>query len=353
MPAETRFGVEEEFVLLDAEALVPLSGADPSADVLGAADAGGTITAEYLTCQFECATEPVHTMADASVQLSGMRRLLARHAPPHSLIAATGAPFALSGGSLVSSSPHYDDVSTLLGELTRQHEVNGLHVHVEVKGDEQRVRALRRLRRHLPVLLALSANSPFANGVASELASWRSVLIRRLPVSWAPPDFHDADEYHRTVDRLVRIQVLPSRASVAWAVRLSEQYPTVEVRVADAQLTVPDALLLAALMRGIVCADDVADAVAPAAELDASVWLAAKNGMRARFFTPDGDVEDAWSAVDRMLHSIRPALDELGDTAFVEEHIGLLRTEGTGAERQLAAYSTGGIPTLRALLMSG
>lgn len=353
MTVATRFGIEEEFILLDADALVPLTSTEMVKQVIGPAEVGGRITSEYLTSQFECATDPMRTLTEAAVQLSGMRQILARHAPANSLIAATGAPFALAGAPTISPSEHYDDVSTLLGELTRQHEVNGLHVHVEVKGDEERVRALRRLRSRLPVLLGLSVNSPFANGVTSRLASWRSVLIRRLPVSWAPPEFRDAEEYHRTVDRLVRIQLLPSRASVSWAVRLSEQYDTVEVRVADAQLQVVDALLLAALMRAIVCADDVPDATAPAAELDGSMWLAARHGMSARFFTADGDVEDAWGAVDRMLQEIRPALEELGDADFVDEQLSRLRREGTGARRQLAAYATGGTASLGKLLASG
>ncbi|WP_259363521.1 carboxylate-amine ligase [Microbacterium esteraromaticum] len=250
---------------------------------------------------------------------------------------------------MISPSKHYDDVSTLLGQLTRQHAVNGLHVHVEVFGDEQRVRALRRVRAWLPVLLALSANSPFSYGVTSGLASWRSVLIRRLPVSWAPPEFCDADEYHRTVEQLVTIGLLPSRGSTSWAVRLSERFDTVEVRVADAQLRVDDALLLASLMRAIVVAEDLPDAVPPPAELDASLWLAARHGMQARLFTPDGGIEDAWSATQRMMQGIRDAVAEQGDEEFVDEHLSRLRSEGTGSQRQLRAYESGGVQALGGL----
>ena len=345
----TRFGIEEEFLLLDASALVPLSGSEIVAQVKGPAPEGGAITSEYLTCQFECATDPVRTLTAAGTQLGAMRGMLARLAPENALIAATGAPLAQWGAPLISPSTHYDDVSTLLGQLTRQHAVNGLHVHVEVFGDEERVRALRRVRAWLPVLLALSANSPFTYGVASGLASWRSVLIRRLPVSWAPPAFRDADEYHRTVDQVVRIGLLPSRGSTSWAVRLSERFDTVEVRVADAQLRVDDALLLAALTRAIVVADDMSDAAPPAAELDAALWLAARHGMQARLFTPEGGIEDAWAAAQRMLEGIRPALEHLGDAPFVDEHLSRLRREGTGSQRQLTAYGTGGVPALAAL----
>lgn len=342
----TRFGIEEEFLLLDASALVPLSGSAVVDRARGPAAGGGTITSEYLTCQFECATDPVRALSEAGAQLSRMRGMLADLAPENALVAATGAPLAQSGAPSISSSKHYDDVSTLLGQLTRQHAVNGLHVHVEVLGDEERVRALRRMRAWLPVLLALSANSPFTYGVASGLASWRSVLIRRLPVSWAPPAFRDADEYHRTVERLVRVGLLPSRSSVSWAVRLSERFDTVEVRVADAQLRVDDALLLAALMRAIVVADDLTDAAPPTAELDAALWLAARHGMQAHLFTPDGDVEGAWPAVERLLAGIRHTLADLGDAAFVDQHLERLRADGTGSQRQLRAYESGGVDAL-------
>lgn len=344
-----RFGIEEEFLLLDEAALIPLSADELVQRVRGPVSGGGVIASEYLTSQFECATEPVHTLADARRQLQTMRSRITELAPLGSLVAATGAPFAQPSAPVVSSSEHYDDVSTLLGELTRQHAVNGLHVHIEVIGDEERLQALRRLRPWLPLLLALSANSPFAYGVPSHLASWRSILIRRLPVSWAPPAFHDADDYHSTVDRLVRAQLLPSRASVAWAVRLSEQYDTVEVRVADAQLTVPDALLLAALMRGIVVGDELGDDAPAAPELDASMWLAARRGMDARLLTADGDVEDAWSSAERLVQGIRSVLDELGDIDFVEQQLERMRREGTGSHRQLRAHGSGGVPALAEL----
>ncbi|MGX1792195.1 carboxylate-amine ligase [Microbacterium sp. NPDC055312] len=344
-----RFGVEEEFVLLDGSALVPLSAGGIVERAKGPVSGGGAITSEYLTCQVECATDPVRTLSAAGSQLSRMRRMLAELAPDDAVVAATGAPFAQWIAPLISASTHYDDVSTLLGQLTRQHAVNGLHVHIEVLGDEERVRALRRVRAWLPVLLALSANSPFSYGVASGLASWRSVLIRRLPVSWAPPAFHDADDYHRSVEQMVTVGLLPSRGSTSWAVRLSERFDTVETRVADAQLRVDDALLQASFTRAIAVTEDLPDAAPPSPELDAALWLAARHGMDARLFTPEGEIEDAWAATERMLDGIRPALADLGDEAFVDEHLARLRSEGTGSNRQLRAYRSGGVQALAAL----
>ncbi|WP_309127195.1 YbdK family carboxylate-amine ligase [Microbacterium sp.] len=349
MPLTRRFGVEEEYVLLDDAALVPVSAATLHGRVARDADGRGRISREFLTCQVETATDPVSTLVEAREQLRTLRRSLADHAPDGTVVAATGAPFALAGAQQISPDPHYDDVMHLIGRLTADHEVNGLHVHVEVTDDEERVRALRRVREWLPALLALSVNSPFVHGMPSGLASWRTTLVGRMPVSECPPAFHDADDYHRTLDRHVRAGALPSRASVSWPVRLSEHYATVETRVADAQLLVDDSLLLTALIRGIVCATELHVEGTRHDLLDAGLWLAARHGMRARLFAPDGGEEDAWSAVQRMLGSIRPVLDELGDTAFVDEHLGRIRAEGTGAERQLAAHASQGAEGLAQL----
>ncbi|WCM55727.1 carboxylate-amine ligase [Microbacterium sp. EF45047] len=354
MPRSVRFGVEEEFVLLDDRTLVPLSAASAQRQVLRAGTPGGSISKEYLTSQLECATDPVATLDEASTQLVELRGTVAAHAARLGAISGpTGTPFTLIGGPDVSVSPHYDEVAALLGGITREHEVNGLHVHVEVPDDEERVRALRRLRVWLPVLLALSTNAPFAYGGPSGFASWRSILIRRLPVSWCPPRFADAEDYHSMVERMVRIGLLPDSSSVSWAVRLSERFDTVEARVTDAQLRVEDTLLLVALIRAIACADGLDDE-ARHEDLDASLWLAARHGMRARFFTPAGDgIEDAWGAVDRLLAGIRPVLDDLGDAAFVDEHLERLRRDGTGAERQLRAFEAGGVDALADLYRTG
>lgn len=342
MAGETRFGVEEEFVLLDAEALVPVSARAVHDRVLGDAPGGGCLRSEFTTGQTEAATAPVATLAEAGEQLRGIRGMLREHAPAGAVVASIGAPFALAGIAQISASAHYDDVAGLLGHLTAQHVVNGLHVHVEVLDDEERVRALCRVREWLPVLLALSVNSPFAQGAPAGLASWRSPLIRRLPVSGAPPAYEDAQAYHRAVDAFVAAGALPSRASTSWAVRLSEHYDTVEVRVADAQLEVDDTLLLTALIRALVVMDERVVAPVSGEILDASMWLAGRHGMEGRLLCSDGVPRDAWSEVERMLQVIRPVLDDLGDTDFVSEQLIRIREEGTGAQRQLRAHAAGG-----------
>lgn len=347
-----RFGIEEEFVLLDGESLVPTAIAAEARQRMEISPTAGHVMPEYLTCQVECATDPLHARAEALAQLRGLRGVIAHHAVASGAVAAsTGTPFATTRTVEVSASPHYDEVSALLKHITRGHEVNGLHVHVEVPDEAERVRVLNRIRGWLPLLLALSGNSPFADGLDSGFDSWRSILIRRLPSSWCPPVFRDIDDYRAHIHQLVALGAIGDPASLAWAVRISERFPTVEVRVFDAQLDPEDSLLAAALVRAIALTDDVVswssfdlDAV------DASLWTAARHGMSARILHPTSDdVVEAGTAASRLLDAIGPALDESDDRAFVEERMARIRTDGTGAERQRRAFAKAGVEGLREL----
>ena len=354
-----RFGIEEEFLLLDEDSLIPVALSSDARERIirmsGAESVDGRVTTEYLASQLECLTEPVVTGSVAADQLHGLRKLIGAHAREQGAIAApTGSPFATFRAPTLSPSPHYDDVARRLAHLTREHEVNGLHVHVEVHDEEERVRALNRTRGWLPVLLALSANSPFANGLDAGFASWRSMLIRRLPSSWCPPRFQDADDYRAHVAQLLDLGTIGEATSLSWAVRLSERYPTVEVRVSDTQLTAEDSVLTALLFRGIVASTDLRLVADDIDAIDVSLWTAARSGMEARIVDPmTGEVDDAWAVARRLLAEITPALQQLGDEEAVVDGLERLRADGTGSMRQREAYARGGTHALAALLASG
>ncbi|MFK0403399.1 YbdK family carboxylate-amine ligase [Microbacterium sp. NPDC090225] len=350
----TRFGIEEEFLLVDRSTLVPLAMADGTRERL-APEGGGRILPEFLTSQFECVTDPLSSMTDAAAQLRHLRAALAAHAAPlDAVIAASGTPFNTTGHATISASPHYDRVSAQLGAIARGHEVNGLHVHVEVADAEERVRALNRVRGWLPVLLALTGNSPFAEGAATGFASWRSILIRRLPATWTPPRFHDLDDYEEQVDRLIALSAIPERSSLSWAARLSDRFPTVELRVCDAQLEIDDTLFTAALTRAIVVSDDGPTSAAPVEQIDAGLWVAARHGMAGTVVDPaTGQTTDAWAAAHRLLDIVGPALEQLGDAEFVTAQVDRIRRDGTGAERQLRAHTHDGLSGLRRLHLAG
>jgi carboxylate-amine ligase len=350
-----RFGIEEEFVLLDSQSLVPLTMLDGTREAITAGAPGGSVTAEFLTSQFESVTEPATTLANAEVQLRRLRGLLGAHATPlHAIAAASGTPFASTRTPKVSSSPHYETVAAQLGHITRGHEVNGLHVHVEVLDPEERIRALNRVRGWLPVLLALTGNSPFADGLPSGFASWRSIVIRRLPASWCPPRFHDLSDYRAHIEQLLALGAISEPSSVSWAARISERYPTIEVRVCDVQLDVESTLFATALTRAIVLSDDGRVAPGEMDGIDASLWMAARYGMDARTVDPTtGEVADAWTVAAHLLEATRPALEDLGDAEFVADHLERIRLDGTGAQRQMRAYAEEGLLGLAELYREG
>lgn len=351
-----RFGIEEEFVLLDEKTLVPLAMTPQSRARLVGTRPSGEVTPEYLTCQLETATAPLATRADGAQQLREMREMLGAQAAEHgAIIAPTGTPFIAPHRFVVSRSPHYDAVADHLAEITRDHEVNGLHVHVEVTDDEERVRALNRVRPWLPVLLALTGNAPFSKGRPTGFASWRSILIRRLPASWSPPRFADLADYRARVDELVSMGAIPEASSIGWTVRLSENFPTVEVRVCDVQLTVDDTLLAVALIRALVLSDELGDAADVRHDaIDSSLWTAAQQGPDARIVDPrTGDVCAVQDVLAGMLERIAPTLEQHGDREFVSDALARISADGTGAQRQLRAHAKRGVAGLRHLYRAG
>jgi carboxylate-amine ligase len=346
----TRFGIEEEFILLDRASLAAVPLGMAASDSTRAFGLPGKVTTEFLTCQVEYATSPLQTLAEARAELDRYHRALAQFAADHGAVAAgTGTPFGLGEGTTVSPSTRYDHIAQWLGEITVSHQSNGLHVHVEVTDEEDRVRASNRMRAWLPVLLSLTGNAPFWHERDTGYQSWRSVLLRRFPTMGCPPVFADATHYHETTQRLIRLGSIPDMASVAWSVRLSDRYPTVELRVFDAQLTTDDSLFAGALTRALLAsAPDVPHLETDA--IDAALWTAGREGIDANLLDPfTGEVVAAADIRQILMRTVRDALQDAGDLAFVEDHLGRLLADGTGAQRQLRAHAAGGVEGLRAL----
>ncbi len=362
----TRFGIEEEFQLLDEDTLIPLPlGSDARAALpSGAGPANrGTVTTEFLTSQVEFSTSPVRNLDAAKVELNAFRGELREFAERrHAIAAASGTPFGVGPAGSVSASERYDTIAHWLGHIADGHHVNALHVHVEVPEADDRVRALNAVRPWMPTLLALSGNSPFADGHDTGHESWRTVIMRRFPLAGCPPHFHDIEHYRTAVSHLVAQHVIPDIASVCWAARLSERFPTVELRIFDAQLTTEDTVFLAALGRALVetalvngARVDGATEIHAAADdgdaIHASVWAAARQGLGATLVHPaTGTLISAGDSARLLLRTVTPALAVSGDLEFVTDHVDRILHTGTGARRQRAAYEKDGLRGLRELL---
>lgn len=352
------FGIEEEYVFLDPVTLEPREASNEVYRDLGVNRVESRqVQREFLLCQLERTTPVCSTLDDAMRDLGDFRRRLRKSSETAGvLVAATATPPRMSGIAKVADKARYHAISTNYRALTDEHYLSGLHVHVAVPDREAGVRALNRIRTWMPTLVALSSNSPFwANG-DTRFNSWRTINLQRWTTHGCPPVFADAADYERRTLRLVGIGGHVERALLAWNIRLSDHYPTIEVRAADSQLEAWHAVLVAALVRGLVStalASSDPVALDDAEFLDVSLWHAARDGITGQLVNPQTEkLAPAREVVTALLDHISAALAEEGDRETVTGWLDRLFEEGTGADRQRAAFTSGGLPSVAALLRS-
>jgi carboxylate-amine ligase len=275
--------------------------------------------------------------AAAALQTGG--RLLAVGVSP---AGPTGQPF--------SDSDRYQRIGRGYGMLAAEHGVCGCHVHVAVPNREIAVQVCNHLRPWLPVLLALTANSPIHQGVDTGYASWRSVLCGRWACSGAPPYFTSAEHYDAVVDMMVDSGAVLDRAMVYWDVRLSDHLPTVEVRVSDVPATVDESALLAVLVRALVTttvrALDRGEVALPVSEqvLRAAYWRAAHDGIEGQgvdLFS--GRRAPAEQLLRQLVRHVKPVLRETGEFQAVTALLTKVLRDGNGAVRQRRAFERRGL----------
>src|SRR5918997_2858771 len=202
----------------------------------------------------ELASDPHRTVGEAAAQLRRLRAGLATTVRELGLCAAVAGthPIVRAEDVQVSPGARYQYLHSSLRELARREPTFALHVHVAVPDPELAVRALNGMRAHIPVLLALSANSPFTRGRDSGLASARTPVFQAFPRTGIPREFATYADYAEAVDVLMRCGAIPEPTFIWWDVRLQPRLGTLEVRVMDAQTRIRDTAALAALVQCLV-----------------------------------------------------------------------------------------------------
>ncbi|TFV65744.1 YbdK family carboxylate-amine ligase [Blastococcus sp. CT_GayMR20] len=223
----------------------------------------------------------------------------------------------------------------------------GCHVHVSVADEDEGIAVLDRIRIWLPVLTALTANSPFWQGADSGYASFRSQAWNRWPSAGPNEVFADAASYHRLVDDVLATETVLDTGMVYFDARLSDTWPTVEVRSADVALRVEDAVTLAGVVRGLVetaARDTDPPPEVPARILRLAAWRAGRSGMTGDLVHPrTGRPAPAADVLGDLLEHVRPALADAGDDQRVSEGIAAILRRGTGADLQRRIHAaTGG-----------
>jgi carboxylate-amine ligase len=345
-------GVEEEFLLVDARTGRP---APRIHEVIGDAEAlaGDAAQPELHRAQIETATPPCRTLAEVGEELRHLRADMARAAAAHgAVVVASGTYPDARGraGELITDKSRYEAMAAHNAFTADEMLICGCHVHVSVADDEEAIAVINRIRRHLPVLAALAANSPFWEGRDTGFASFRSQVWARWPTSGPSGRFADAAEYRRVLGTLVDAGVILDRNMAYWDARPSQRFPTVEVRVADVCLDVEDAVMVAGLARALVAhaaaAGDAVEEMRPEWQR-AAAWMAARYGLAGGLFDPaEGRARPARQAVTALLEMVEPQLDGFGDGDTVRAGVERVLAGGTGADRQRAAFTAGGFPAV-------
>ncbi|WP_328468147.1 glutamate--cysteine ligase [Actinoplanes sp. NBC_00393] len=345
-------GVEEEFLLLD-----PVTGENVPAGpaVLGALPAHlrEHSRAEFRHSMIEMVTPVCTTLAEVGEHLGRHRRAAAEAAEEAGcrLVAAGATPVG-EPRLTVSDNPRYRAIAAHYGPIVADPAVCGCHIHVGVPDRETAIQVGNHLRVWLPVVQALSVNSPFAAGADTGHASWRSMQLERWPTLGPPPRFAGKEDFDQMVGLLVGSGAMLDESLVLWHCRPSSTYPTVEVRVTDVCLTAEDTVLLTGLVRALV-ATALADLAAglpapdvPGTVLRAASWNAAHSGLDGTLLDPVAlRPRPAWELVGNLLTAVTPALAQQGDLDAVETALDRLRAEGTGARRQRELFArTGSLP---------
>lgn len=339
-------GVEEEFLLVDRRT----GGlADRAPDVLAdTGTIGVDLQAEVTLSQVETASGVCLTMTDLREQLVTARTVLAGQAAGHDArIVASGTPvMARRGPTVLTPVPRYQRIGREFRALAGDLPVCGCHVHIGLPNDEARVLVSNHLRPWLPTLLAIGANSPYCESRDTGYASWRYLMWGRWPSAGPPPWFESAASYYAASEEVISTGAALDVGMLYWDARLSAHHPTVELRVCDVAPTVDEAVLLAAISRGIATtalASEKPALAVPQHLLRPALWRAARDGLeglgldtRSRELVPAGDLAVA------LVRWIRPALEFAGDYELVNESLARLLLDGSGAARQRKAFARNG-----------
>ncbi|WP_329395926.1 carboxylate-amine ligase [Streptomyces melanogenes] len=355
------FGVEEEYLLVDPVTGRPL----PRSEEVRALTGPDTVEepevqAELLQAQVEVATPVCLALAELGGHLVRLRHTVGTAAERVGCrVAAVGAaPVNGAGPVPVTPRPRYLAMQTNAGQLVDEQLINGMHVHVGVPDREVGVAVLNRIRVWLPTLLAMSANSPLWHGRDTGFASWRTLVFSRWPVSGPPPRFADLDDYESRTEALITAGAVSDSGQLYWHARLSERYPTIEVRCLDVQVRVDEAVMLAGIIRALVATairehkDGEPVPECPLELLQAATWRAAREGLNGVLLDPAGQRRSCGDVLCQLARHIGPALEASGDGLEVNSMMQRLLRRGTGADRQHRAFTEGGIPAVIDLITS-
>jgi carboxylate-amine ligase len=341
-------GVEEELFLVD-----PISGRQTNASGAVQARLGpviGRVERELHACQVELITNVCRDAGEAIGELAAMRQAVL--ATGAGLLGSGTHPAALEGEAEITDKERYERIRDLLGDAVAT-PVGGLHIHIGMPDAPTAIRVFNSLRRHLPLLQALAANSPFRHGRDTGLASAREVTIRGWPRSGVPRAMRDYADFCAMARLLARAADVPDYTWFWWKMRPHPRLGTVEIRALDVQSSLADTAALVALAHCLArhAAQAEPEPDPPAEVLEEAAFRAARFGVTARLPDARGELHPVAALLEEALELARPHARELRCASELELLPELMAARG-GAGRQRGAYEIAGMDGLLRKLTS-
>jgi carboxylate-amine ligase len=340
--APLSIGVEEELLLVDERLCLRGDGervmreADPALR--------DSLSTEIFATQIELKTGICADAGEALADLSCLREAV-REAG--SLVLGAGLhPDDNEEQPRLVEKPRYEVVQKDFASLLKTPPC-GLHVHVGMPDPETAVKVANALRYHLPLLQALTANSPFRQGVDSGLASARTAVVRSYPRFEMPRAFRDYEDFRHVADQLIAAAGVDDYTYLWWDVRPHPRLGTVEVRAMDVQTRAWTNAAVAALVQALAAKEIDRDETPGLCReaLEESYYQASRYGLEARLMVDDEVAAPAAEVAQRVLAEARPYAAQLGSEDALDEVERIVR-EGNGADDQRRVHDVGGIDGL-------
>jgi carboxylate-amine ligase len=355
-PAAMTVGIEEELMLLDPETL---DLAPRAPELLERAQGDGRFKLEMPAAQLEIASPALKNAPAAAEFLHTARRDLARAGEGLVALACAGVhPFAGEEGEL-NAGERYRRVAGEYGRFARRQLVFGLQVHVAIRPADRALAVYNGLRRHLPELLALAANSPFHRGQDTGLAAIRPKLCELLPRQGVPPPLASWEEYAAALAWGARSGAFPDPGIWWWELRPHPSFGTLELRVPDAQRTAEEAAAVVATVHAL--AAELAERhaqgepqppPAPTWRIQENRWQALRHGLDGTLADLDsGEPQPARERLRALLETLEGQAARLGCQRELA-HAGRL-VDRNGAAQQRDVHADGGIRGLTEWLVRG
>jgi len=337
--------VEEEFAILDPATLALTDGFEQLKAAAAGTDLESHLVGELIASEVEVRTGRCETFADVAALIPKRRAQLRELADGLGLtLGATGAhPWSPWQEQRIIDTPHYRVRDELLRYVVWRNNTFGLHVHVAINGPDRAVQVCDALRVYLPELLVLSASSPFLENVNTGLHSVRTQIFTKFfPRCGVPDSYGDWQTFEEYVRFLFDTGSIQEHTEMWWSVRPHLTFPTVEIRICDAQPLQEESISLAAFAYALTARiaraiDEGEELLDPHhREIEENFWRAIRWGLGGELIDlRTREVRPARAALEELIEWMRPVAEELGAADY------LAVPAANAAERQIARFEEG------------